>query len=186
MGILSFHATTITPAALRALGSGFKAGGQFIVRISFDPIDAVRYEYRQYIKGTAGVTAGRFNGTPSLANWVATGTRRDASNSFAMPGGLKTSYREDAEKAGGVVQRFGYRSSPAVLRTGLEDQYLPTQTGGAEYRLRDTWGLAGDSRPVGLRVEVDIVYKGVVIDTFDSDKVVLQRQWGVHIDDIIT
>lgn len=58
-----------------------------------------------------------------------------------MPGGLRTTYGEDAERVAGIVQRFGYRSSAPVLKTGIEDQYLPTQGGGAEYRLRDTWGL---------------------------------------------
>lgn len=186
MGVLSFHATTITPAALRGLGAGFKAGGQFIVRIHFDPIDAARYEYRQYIKGTAGVTPGRFTGVPSFGTWVATAARHNASSDFQIPGGLKQHYTEDGQRIpGGIVQRFGYRSNAQLLVTGLEDRYLPAQGNGAEYRARDTWGLEGLSRPSGLRVDLDIVYKGVVIDTFDGNKVVAQHQWGVHIDDII-
>jgi hypothetical protein len=186
MAILEFRATTIQPAALRALGAGFKAGGQFIVRIQFDEADAYRYEYRQYIRGTAFVTLGAFGpGAPSRANWVPTAPRHDAKNDFEVPGGLRTFFTEDGQRRGGRTQRFGYRSAMPVLEHGLEDRYLPEQKMGSEYRLRDTWGLSGASRPRGLRFEIEIVYRGAVIDRLDGDRVLDTRQWRVQLDDII-
>lgn len=188
MAIQEFRATTIVPAALRADGAGFVAGGQFIVRVRFDDADAGRYEYRQYIKGSAFVTHGSFSGAPSFATWTATGTPHNAANDFLIPGGLKTTFAEDGEVRSGRIERFGYRNTSfggGSLRQGIEDRYLPSQATGAEYRSRDTWGLRGLSRPRGLRVKIDIVYKGAVIDTLEGNRVVDTRHWGVHIDDII-
>lgn len=187
MAVQEFRAVTITPPGLRALGSGFKAGGQFIVRARFDEEDAFRYEYRQYIKGTAILTQGQFGpGAPSRANWRATHPPYNAANDFQIPGGLRPTFTEDGQVRGGRIERFGYRNSMPVLRHGIEDQYQPDQKMGNLYRLRDTWGLEGTSRPRGLRIQIDITYKGVIIDTQDNNNEVRRLTWRVQIDDIIT
>ncbi len=186
MGIREFRAITIVPAGLRADGAGFIAGGQFVVRAKFDPGDCARYEYRQYIKGTASTTSGSFSSSPpSRTNWTP-GAVHNAGPDFQVPGGLTTSYQEDGQVVGRRTERFGHRDHPQVLRTGLEDRYLPNRADGCEYKLRDTWGLRGTSRPVGLRIKIDIIYRGRIIDTSDGNKVVRSLHWGVHIDDIIT
>lgn len=176
----------MVPARLAADGAGFFAGGQFIIRLELDPGDARRYEYRQHIKGTAFVTQGSFSGTPSRASWSATGVRHDAKNDFKIPGGLQTTFTEDGETAtGGSVHRFGYRARSGRIAHGVEDRYLPDQATGAEYRARDTWGLRGIARPSGLRIQIDIIYRGSVIDRDDGNRVVTTLHWGVHLDDII-
>jgi hypothetical protein len=187
MGVREFRAITIVPAGLRADGAGFFAGGQFIVRAKFDAGDCARYEYRQHIKGTAVLIPGTFTASPpSRGNWVPTGIPRDAGPDFEVPGGLTSTYKEDGQQRGGRTERFGHRAHAQVLRQGLEDRYLPDRPTGCEYKLRDTWGLRGTSRPTGLLVRIDITYRGRIIDTADGDSVVKTLHWGVHIDDIIT
>ncbi len=187
MAIQEFRAVTITPPGLRGLGAGFRAGGQFIVRARFDEEDAFRYEYRQYIQGTASVTMGAFApGAPSRATWTATNPPHNAANDFAIPGGLRPTFTEDGQQRHGRIERFGYRNAMPVVRFGLEDRYLPDQKMGNEYRLRDTWGLEGATRPRGLRVQIDITYKGVIIDIRDGNREVRRLTWRVRIDDIIT
>ena len=187
MGVREFRATTIVRPGLRADGAGFFAGGQFIVRARFDPGDCARYEYRQHIRGTAFLLPGIFGGTPpSRANWIPTGIPRDASSDFEIPGGLATTFKEDGQRRGGRTERFGHRSGSQVLRQGLEDRYLPNRADGCEYKARDTWGIRGTARPRGLRIQIDILYRGRIIDTAESNRVVRTLHWGVKIDDIIT
>ncbi len=188
MGVLEFRAITIVPAGLRGDGAGFFAGGQFVVRAAFDADDCARYEYRQDIKGTASVHQGVLGaaGPAGLGGWVPTGVPRDAGPDFTVPGGLTSAFKEDGEVRGGRVERFGHRRNAAVLRTGLEDRYLSAQRDGCQYRLRDTWGLRGTARPAGLRITIDIIYRGRIIDTADGNRVIRTLHWGVHIDDIIT
>lgn len=187
MAVQEFRAVTIQPAGLRGLGAGFKAGGEFIVRARFDQEDASRYEYRQYIKGTATLTMGQFGaGAPSRANWHATQPPHNAANDFQIPGGLRPTFTEDGQTANGRTERYGYRNAMPVMKGGLEDRYMPDQKMGHEYRLRDKWGLSGRSRPRGLHVQLDITYKGVIIDNRDGNREVRQLTWRVQVDDIIT
>ena len=81
---------------------------------------------------------------------------------------------------------FGYRARPVGLRQGIEDRFLQDQATGAEYRLRDTWGLRAPTRREGLRLMFDIGYKVVIIDRQTFGQVVRQFQWGVHLDVIAT
>ena len=155
----------------------------------FDAADAARYEYRQYIKGTAIMQQGSFGGTPaSMDNWVAKPATvpEDGKDLFLIPGGLHTSFREDGLIRYGKKEYFGYRSSNAALRQGIEDRYLPDQPTGSEYRLRDTWGLRAPTRRVGLRLMIDLIYKGAIIDRQNFDQVVRTLHWGVHLDVIVT
>ncbi len=189
MAIQEFRATTIKSAALKSDGAGIFAGGQFVVVARFDGADAARYEYRQYIKGTAILQQGSFSGSPaSMDNWVAKpgSAPEDGKDLFLIPGGLPTSFREDGLIRNGRNERFGYRANAPVLRQGIEDRYLPDQVTGAEYRLRDTWGLRAPTRRVGLRLMIDIVYKGAIIDRQNLDQVVRTLHWGVHLDVIVT
>ncbi len=188
MAVQEFRAITIVPAGLRADGAGFFAGGQFIVRAKFDPGDCARYEYRQFIRGSAFLLEGTLGagGPAALRGWVPTGGARDAGPDFEVPGGLQPAFREDGQRRGGRTERFGHRGHGAVLRRGLEDRYLPDQADGCEYRLRDTWGLRAARRLIGLRIQVDIVYRGRIIDTAEGDRVVKTLHWGFHIDDIVT
>ena len=183
MGVLSFTPATAVQPALRGDGAGFFAGGQFTVRIRFDERDCEHLEYRQYIRGTATLQHGMFIGARLPGNWRATGQPVSQAHNFAVPGGLRSNYREDGETRHGRVYRFGYRRGDGVQEEGLEDRYLP-HPDGPEYRLRDTWGLRGTSRPRATRIQIWVQYKGTVIDTRRPDRPIETREWSYRIDDL--
>ena len=186
--IVEFRAVTLVPINLGGQGAGFKMGGRFRVTVRLNPeVDCGRYEYRQFIKGTANVQQGTFTGpVPSLANWRPSGPLHDAKNDFGVPGGLQPHFTEDGEIVGGRTLSFGYRSAAPVVQQGIEDRYLPSQATGCEYRAVDTYGLSGIRRPRGLRVRLKLTWQGRVIDTRAGNRILDTRQWGVEKDDIIT
>ncbi len=184
--VVEFRAITVTPIDLRAFGPGWMMGGSFRVRARFNPtVDCRRYEYRQFIKGTATVQQGRSTGPPAFATWVAAGPVINAAGSFQIPGGLPTSFAEDGQMVGGVIHRFGHRSAPPHVSIGLEDRYLPTQAAGCEYRAQDTYGLRGATRPSGLRIKLDITWQGRIIDTAGGNRILRTLHWRARKDDII-
>lgn len=63
---------------------------------------------------------------------------------------------------------------------------MPEQWTGAEYHLRDTWGMRAATRRMGLRLMIDITYKSVIIDRQNMGQVVRQLQWGVPLDVYVT
>ena len=120
MAILEFRATTTKAAALNKEGAGLFAGGQFVVVARFDAADAARYEYRQYIKGTAIMQQGSFGGTPaSMDNWVIKpGTvPEDGKDLFLIPGGLHTSFREDGLVRVGITKIATRRTKSRARNT---------------------------------------------------------------------
>ncbi len=185
--VLQFRATTITSMALRGMGSGWKMSAEFVVRLFLNPsVDASRYEYRQFIRGTCTLQPGRFTGTtPSRASWVHTARPADARSQFSNPGGLPARQSEDGQRVRGRTFRYGHRSANPVQERGLEDRYLPDQAGGHEYRARDVPGISGTTRPRGLRIRIDLNFQGRVIDVRDSNRVIRTLAWRYQGDDII-
>ena len=183
MNVESFEHTTIVTPALRGDGNGFMAGGQFTVRIRLGGSDFEHGQYRQYIRGTATLQQGEFVGTPSLATWRPLRDPESVGRLFAVPGGLQENYREDGERRHGRVYRFGYRRGDGIQEEGLEDRYVP-HPDGPQYRLRDTWGLRGTSRPVATKIRIRVHYKGEVIDDRRPDTAVETREWSYRIDDL--
>jgi hypothetical protein len=174
---------------LRADGSGWQFRGRFEVRIRLNNslANPNRYQYRQYIKGTATSTPGRFAaGLPhTLANWTSTGTPDDQSAQFGVPGGLvSTAYHEDGLVSAGGTRKYGYRQSPAFVAPGEEDRYLPTQETGKEYVCIDTYGMMGTRRVLGTRLRMNLHYKGAVVDVLNSDRVVIEKTWSYSGDDV--
>jgi hypothetical protein len=186
--IQRFEIIAGTPLALRASGSGWMMRGSFRVHILLRPqADCRRYEYRQYIRGTATVQRGTFPSglPPSPTNWQATGPLEDVASTFEIPGGLPRQFREDGQRVGGRVLHFGYRTSPAVVAEGTEDRYLPRQDTGCEYRGMDTFGLSATTRVVGLRIRLSLAWQGRIIDTRERNRVIGQETWHIDGDDII-
>ncbi|MCA9139658.1 MAG: hypothetical protein KDB00_22955 [Planctomycetales bacterium] len=191
-GILEFRALRVRPITLERLGRGWICKGKFRVIIRFhEDVDATRYEYRQFIKGTASTQPGRFTATPpSMQNWVSTGALTDAASAFQVPGGLSaTIFREDGfVRRNGSVDRYGYRSNAASLETNTapEDRYLPNQAHGRTYRCTDAPGLADDrGRPAGLRIRQKFLFQGRIIDTARGNRIVATRHWKLEGDHII-
>ena len=183
MGVISFEHHTVVQPGLRGDGAGFVAGGQFTVRIRFEERGCEHLQYRQYIRGTATLQQGVFEGARLPGNWRAIEQPQSQARYFAIPGGLRENYHEDGEMRHGRIYRFGYRRGDGVQEEGLEDRYVP-HPNGPEYRLRDTWGLRGRSRPSGKRIQMTIHYKGQVIDTRRPDHPLETREWWYRIDDL--
>ncbi|MEZ5391302.1 MAG: hypothetical protein R2724_00160 [Bryobacterales bacterium] len=182
MGVQSFDHHTVRSASLRSDGDGFFAGGQFTIAIRFDERDCRHFEYRQKIRGTAYIQPGEFIGAMEPGNWVPTGEAHSVARSFAVPGGLRENFIEDGERRAGQVFHYGYRNNDPVQEEGLEDRYVP-HPNGPVYRLRDTFGLRGDTRPQGARITIRLWYKGLVIDNRRTDdRPVLEQNWSYFID----
>jgi|GEM_PF-1582336 len=187
--VSSFIVTNPVSLDLRADGAGWQFRGRFRVDIRLNPAlsNPGRYQYRQFIKGKATSTPGRFaHGAPkTLANWSATGPVVDHASQFKVPGGLSaTTYREDGITDGGSVRRFGYRSSAAHVAVGEEDRYLPTQATGSDYVCVDTYGVMGSNRVTGTRLTLELHYKGVIVDVQQGLDIVMEKAWSYKGDDI--
>lgn len=195
--VVKFLAISVQPLGLRicdARTSHF--GGLFRVDLRLDPaLDCSRYEYRQDIRGRASV---------QLAG---SSSRLDMRNCFEVPGGLSPALlTEDGQilnpapirpvppghacppLAGSIVERFGYRSSPPVVRAmgcpifaSLEDRYLPTQATGCRYVARDTYGVSIDrARLRGATLRLRLIWRGRVIDRLRGDRTIRTLHWGVR------
>ena len=183
MSVETFDHRTVREPALRGDGAGFFAGGQFTIRIRFTASDCLNFQYRQYIRGTATLQQGRFEGERLPGNWVPTAEPESVGRLFAVPGGLQPNLTEDGERRLGHDYHFGYRTGDGVEEEGLEDRYIP-HPNGPEYRLRDTFGLRGDSRPVATRIRINLFFKGEVIDDRRPERPVLTREWSYRLDDL--
>ena len=192
--VSSFLITNVTSLNLRtdsALGpNGWQLRGRFRVnvRLNSSLANPNRYQYRQFIKGYARSTPGRFNGRiPSETNWVSNGTSQDESAAFAVPGGLSSSaWREDGLVSAGGTRKFGYRTSAAFVAPGEEDRYLPSQQSGKEYVCVDTYGLMGSNQISGTKIELSLHYKGVIVDVLNSDREVTYKTWSYSAERIFT
>lgn len=149
--------------------------GSFNVEVFIDQQieEPSRYEYRQFIKGQVWVHDGYFGDPGTNKIWhPRAGTKQEpVNNAVAVPGGLNSNFfTEDGQvlDGGSRIEYFGYRSKPPTNIPGLIDEYSNYQTG-AEYRLRDTFGIEGPRKQdsagfkTGLKVGVDITYRGIVI-----------------------
>ena len=86
----------------------------------------------------------------------------------------------------GGTRKYGYRSAAAFVASGEEDRYLPNQRTGTRYVAIDTYGLMGTRRVAGTKLELDLNYKGVVVDVLNSNREVTRKTWRYHAERIIT
>lgn len=106
-------------------------------------------EFRQYVKGSFKV-----DGTPIV-------------HSLGAAGNLDGTFKEDGPG------QYGHRSNAA----NPKDKYTnPNQTTGKKFYMEDEPGIRGDP---GEKVEIDLQFKGVVIDTTDGNKVLEEKRWTV-------
>lgn len=167
--------------------------GRFKAKLFLHPNlpDPARYEYRQFIQGKATVQEGQWPANiPNLArnvyNWLPKPARVElnAASAFMVPGGLPASWTEDGIQEGGILRKFGYRSSLPKNTTGEEDRYVPYADSGTYY-LTDTYGLEGSPLVDGLRIKYNIEWKGVVVDRHQNDRVVYEKVWDESVDEVI-
>ncbi|MCW5964778.1 MAG: hypothetical protein KIT83_12120 [Bryobacterales bacterium] len=185
----SFIITNPVSVDLRADGTGWQMRGRFRVHIQLNASlsSPGRYQYRQYIRGLATSTPGRFRSNPpSLANWEATAAAKNHNADFKVPGGLhQTTWKEDGVVSAAGDRKFGYRSAAAFVGTGEEDRYLPNQASGREYVCVDTFGILGTARIHGTKLHLKLDYKGVVIDTANTS-IITERTWSYNAERILT
>lgn len=184
--IIKFSHWTSIDLALRpdAGGTRWQMRGRFHITLKLDPNlpDFARYEYRQRIKGTATIQAGKLSGTPAdkLSDrvWTKTNEPFDMSGQFAVPPGYETGpyggliykpkgilteWKEDGEVVNNKAFKFGYRAGGAVIAEGIVDSYSPNQQG-PDYVLQDTFGTMG-AYLAAAKISVELWYQGYVLDT---------------------
>ncbi|MEZ6132279.1 MAG: hypothetical protein R3C59_26760 [Planctomycetaceae bacterium] len=195
----SFRATTIRRMAIRPLGGSpgwLEVKKSFRVVINFAPgIDFHRYQYRQFIKGSASIEEGSYTGAASVANWRSAGRTPISVNSVfgVPPTGLTPSFREDGAMEGGRVVHYG-RQIPGTRQHGNvpEDRYFMDGGLGC-YRATDNVGLEvppGRTFVVagrnvvrsGLRIRMNILFQGCIVDTTRSDHKLQTLHWSVRSD----
>lgn len=187
--VTSFTVQDLQKLELKGDGAGWQFRGRFRVNIRLNDnlSNPNRYQYRQYIRGVAVIQYGSFTGNPpSVGNWRASGRFEDAGKDFKIPGGLKQhAWTEDGLVTGATTRKYGYRSANAFIAVGEEDRYQPDQKNGKEYICVDTYGLMGTSRVSGSWIRISLHYKGVVIDTLTSNRVIKEKTWSYYEEDIM-
>lgn len=164
----------------------------FQVSVKFNPnlseTDRSRYEYRQYIRGSATVQDGSRNAN---GIWMPTLPVRitNVGKTFAVPFdpnspgiGLTTHYKEDgktATDAGSKCFRFGYRGGAEINGNRFRNVWSPDPETGTELTLRDTPGY-GEPYIAGLapKVKLNFTFRGVVVEveqSYDAEGVVFTK-----------
>lgn len=147
--------TSIPSGTVAATLSGGRLQAPFVMRATFSnpiPCTCVNGEYRQYVRGT--FTAG---GSP-VTHMLGPGRPLSA-----------TTFQEDGDVAAGTV--YGYHSIP-----GTKSRFRPDQATGCQFEGEDEPGISAPSRTV---VTMNLDFRGDLIDTSDSNRVVTTASWSV-------
>lgn len=147
--------TSIPNGTLVPTISGGRLSAPFNMRATFGnaiPCHCGNGEYRQYVRG-AFTADGR-----TLTH--ALGPGRDMS---------PTEFQEDGDV--GLTTAYGHRAT-----TGDKDHFRPDDATGCDYEGEDAPGLGGRS---GSSVSMNLDFRGELIDTSDSNRVVTSKSWSV-------
>lgn len=156
-------------------------------------------EYRQYISGGCWFTVNDrdWEAEPNANSRFKVPTYEGQSTCVELPmqrvggtGLVMGKWKEDGEKVGGEVQRYGYRATATMDTPGEAD--LWHNLGGTKYLLRDTPSIRGRWFPdmkeskLPLWVWMEIWFLGAVVQTRPEGnttvpiKVLQKRQWKVE------
>jgi hypothetical protein len=157
-------------AAANALGQ--EAIGQgFIIRASFSstgyPSLCGCAEYRQFVRGSF-IRNGKRSEFP-LPNPA--GGDSVPLLPRPVPGAADDNFREDGNENNGILF-YGHRDAPAD-RTTL---YRADQRSGCRFEGIDSPLLNGD---LGDRLEVDLDFRGVIIDVAAGGEIIAEKRWCV-------
>ncbi len=137
------------------LRAAFSMAALFAARI---PCNCHCGEYRQYIRGTVGVN--------DVAKNVPIGGNRVLD---------PTAFQEDGELVRGTTHlAYGHRAWP-----GTDNSYKPDQEGGCRFQGKDMPHFAVLVRRSGTKLAMDLDFRGDLIDTCRSDKVLAASSWKV-------
>ena len=142
-------------STIRATLNGSRLEAPFVMRATFTnpiPCTCANGEYRQYVRGA--FTA---NGTP-VTHMLGPGRPLSP-----------TTFQEDGDVAAGTV--YGHRS---VL--GTKSRFLPDQVGGCQFEGEDEPGISASS---GTTVSMSLDFRGDLIDTVASNRVLTRAEWSV-------
>jgi hypothetical protein len=91
-----------------------------------------------------------------------------------LPSGTmsETDFMEDGITNPPPGPHFGHRDEPGAD----DDRYLPARAGGCEYRGSDRPGIQGSR---GVRFEVNLEFKGEIVDVCNNRAVVKEATWTV-------
>jgi hemopexin len=133
-------------------------------------------EYRQFARGDVKINGGRIK--YQLAD-PAGGTQELLPR--PAPGQADDNFREDGRPAErspfGARTFYGHRQA-AYGNDNLFDQYLPDRAAGCSYRGHDNPG--SDLFRPGMAAELDIDFRGQVIDVVNGGEVLDTRHWTVQ------
>lgn len=147
--------STIPSGTVAATMTGTKLGATFSMVGDFNsaiPCTCACGEYRQYVRGK--FTAG---GSPVTHN-IGPGITLDPTT-FKLDGNAST------------VNYFGRRNSRTTY-----SHFEPDQAGGCQFQGLDIPGISAGS---GTALVVDLDFRGELIDTCDSNRVLVTKSWSV-------
>ena len=133
------------------LGATFSMIGEFTPSI---PCNCSCGEYRQYVRG-------RFKRNGSDVTHALCGSNLDP-----------TTYQEDCGRIGGTDYKYGYRSIPFATSKFT----TPDQATGCKFEGYDAPGITGSS---GDTLEVNLDFRGDLVDTCNGNKVLATSSWSV-------
>lgn len=197
----TFRATTINQFGVRPMRrrtGWLEVKKSFRVRVAFaQGIDCRRYQYRQFIKGSASVQQGTYAGFAVLSAWRSTGPVIAVSHKIGL--GINSRFQEDGQMVRGRIIRYGHNiPGTRASATTPEDRYF-VDNGMSFYRATDNVGLEFPRLPQvslwrggpsvvrsGLRIRLNIMFQGRIVDTSRSTEPILDTQhWRVRGDLIL-
>lgn len=137
--------------------------------------ERTRYEYRQYIKGSASVEDGHFNN----GVWSSAGPVVSIASRFEVPGdpkrgmqvGLTPAWKEDGKEAelGGAAFRFGHRDGAMIDKPRFKNKWWPDRDTGPNLLLQDSPGYSEIYRQNAPRVRIDVQFCGQVVEVTEVE-----------------
>ncbi|TWT44101.1 hypothetical protein RAS1_05080 [Phycisphaerae bacterium RAS1] len=119
-------------------------------------------EYRQYVRGSF-----TYNGN-NLPHTLCVGETLHAVN-----------WQEDGVQDGATCRRYGHRDTTVIGDLGANDVYdMPNRATGCRYRGFDFPGLS--EVPAGDTYDVNLEFRGEIIDTCNANRVVRTNTWTVR------
>ena len=161
--------------------------GALKVTVRLNPLlsedERLKYEYRQYIRGSAWLQDGEWN--PQTQTWSATSQKQiPISDKFAippsggLPKGLTHSEKEDGmlPEVGTLPIKFGYRDTDQIVQDGFVSAWIPDGNGGT-FMLKDTIGYTEEHRTdpqtkkkVDSKIHLEMYFRGVIVETIRNEK----------------
>lgn len=148
--------------------AGVNVVESFEMDAEFEP-ECACCEYRQFVKGKFEYDGAKLD--HKLCDYDGNGTPDSLS---------ETSYTEDGAQSGATCIQYGHRvPGPGFSDNGANDVYsMPNRATGCKYDGFDSPGMRGLT--AGKTYNMDLAFKGQIIDTCCNNKIVQEKTWTVQ------